>query len=84
MIINWRKSFFTPKIIYKIGNQIKEKPMDKINWKLFGLKLWSSGIKDALDLIVKATDNPWDNATVEILDQIVIKVLPISEENQEE
>ena len=58
--------------------------MDKIDWKLFGLKLWSSGVKDALDLVVKATDNPWDNATVEILDQIVVKLLPVSKDKLEE
>ena len=67
-----------------MGNQFKEKPMSKINWKLFGLKLWSSGVKEALDLVVKATDNPWDDATVQILDQIVVKLLPLSEDKPEE
>jgi|TARA_R100000781_G_scaffold114859_3_gene87291 hypothetical protein len=55
----------------------------KINWQEFGLKLWNEGVKSALDVVVDATDNPWDNATVQLLDQVVIKLLPLADNKEE-
>jgi hypothetical protein len=55
----------------------------KIDWGKFGLKLWNEGVKSALDVVVDATDNPWDNATVQLLDQVVIKLLPLADNKEE-
>ena len=55
----------------------------KIDWGKFGLKFWNEGVKSALDVVVDATDNPWDNATVQLLDQVVIKLLPLADNKEE-
>ena len=55
----------------------------KIDWGKFGLKLWNEGVKSALDVVDDATDNPWDNATVQLLDQVVIKLLPLADNKEE-
>jgi len=69
-------------ILYKKISEDKENVVIKVNWKLFGIKLWDSGIKDALDLVVEATDNPWDNATIEILDQVITRLLRVEEKKE--
>ena len=70
------------KILYNISYEDKENIVIDVNWKLFGIKLWESGVRDALGVVVKATDNPWDNATVEILDQVITRLLRVEEKKE--
>jgi len=53
--------------------ELKEK---KIDWLAFSYKLWCKGIGAALkEEIVTVTENRWDDATVDILDSVVSKLL---------
>ncbi len=48
----------------------------KIDWMAFSYKLWCKGIGTALkEEIVSVTENRWDDATVDILDSVVTKLL---------
>jgi len=48
----------------------------KIDWLSFGYKLWAKGIGAALrEEVVSVTENPWDDATVDILDSVITKLL---------
>jgi len=48
----------------------------KIDWLSFGYKLWAKVIGAALrEEVVSVTENPWDDATVDILDSVITKLL---------
>ncbi len=48
----------------------------KIDWLAFSYKVWADGLGDALkEEVVSVTENRWDDATVDILDGIVTKLL---------
>mgnify|MGYP000206282354 CR=1 FL=1 len=50
-----------------------------INWAMFGRKLWTSGIKVALnDEIVKKTSNHFDDMAIQLCDTLVDRLLPIN------
>ena len=52
------------------------KTENKIDWLAFSYKLWAKGVGSALrEEIVSVTENRWDDATVDILDSVVLKLL---------
>ena len=52
----------------------------KISWKAVGQKMWSKGLKAALDEeVTPKTENPWDDYLTGLVDKIV-EVLTKEEE----
>ena len=50
---------------------------DKINWMLFGRKLWFKGIRAALkEEITEVTTNTFDDLGLSLIDNVIDRLLP--------